>query len=558
MDRTSAPGPRARRPALLGVGAVGAFALALALATPPSTAVGTTSGGATSAASTVTATPTVTAQGAGPSAATGPPATPTLLTSSFLGGAEWDEGADIEVDAAGSSYVTGFTLSPDLRTAGATQARFAGLADGFVTKVSADGLPLWSTYLGGADIDLPSSLALDRDGNVYVTGRTASSDFPTTPGAFQTTLRGTLCQRQVPCHDAFVTKLSPDGRLVYSTLLGGSANEEGVGIAVDRRGRAWVTGTTDSSDLPVVRPLQRRFQSPPCPGDLPCEYDVFVAALTADGSRLHFSTYLGGGAHDTAGGIAVDDRGSAYVTGTTRSADFPVSARALQRHIRGLACGPPPGEPCLDAFVTKIAGRRLAWSTYLGGSRDERSSGVAVDETGQAIVTGSTRSTDLPLRNAGQQRLGNSSCSTEVPEEQCDDAFVTQLTDDGRRLVSSTYLGGQAEDQGLAVDVDTSGNTFVAGRTDSRDFPVLQATQRAFGGYIDGFVAELAQGSGRVVRSTFVGGSKADRVTGVDTHPSGSVHLTGRTLSPDFPTVSPFQPALGKADEYDAFVQVLR
>ena len=479
-------------------------------------------------------------------------------SSSFLGGLEWDEGSDVEVDRAGNSYVTGFTLSPDLRVVKAAQGSFRGLADAFVTKVSADGRRvLWSTYLGGVDLDVAHSMAMDASGNVYVTGRTASPDFPTTRGALQPRLRGGSCQGE-PCHDAFVTKISSEGRVVYSTLLGGRANEEGISIAVDRSGRAWVTGNTDSSDFPVRSAVQSRFQSPPCPGDLPCEYDVFVSALAADGRRLAFSSYLGGDAGDTSGGIAVDEAGNAYVTGTTRSSDFPVTRGALRRSINGRACGPPPGAPCLDAFVTKISASafRLDYSTYVGGTRDERSSGIAVNRSGQAVITGSTRSPDLRLAKAIQSDLDNAACTTDLPEEQCDDGFVAQLTRDGRSLVFSTYLGGRAEDQGLAVTVDPAGNVHVVGRTDSRDFPTKEAAQPEFGGYIDGFATEFAAGTGALVRSTFLGGSEADRATGVDTSTSRTVHVTGRTLSPDFPTAAAFQDAL-RADDYDAFLTTL-
>ena len=156
-----------------------------------------------------------------------------------------------------------------------------------------------------------------------------------------------------------------------------------------------------------------------------------------------------------------------------------------------------------------------------------------------------------------QDSLDNESCTSDLPEEQCDDAFVSQRAN-GRSLVFSTYLGGQAGDQGLAVTVDTSGNVYVAGRTDSRDFPVLRAAQPEFGGYIDGFAAKLANRTGALLWSTFVGGDEADRATGIDPHRDGGVHLTGRTLSPDFPSVNPFQPAMAKDDDYDAYLQVLR
>lgn len=539
MGHTSVRRPaRSRRRVLTGIAAAAAVWLAALVAQAATTSAQSPS--ATQGAAPVVRTATVTS----------------AVPSSFLGGRRWDEGSDVEVDAAGNTYVTGFTLSQDFPSQAAAQGRFAGLADGFVTKVAPDGRRLWSTFLGGVDVDIASSLAVDAAGNVYVTGRTASPDFPTTGRAFQTGLRGGLCQGE-PCHDAFVTKLSPQGRVVFSTLLGGSANEEGVGIAVDRRGRAWVTGNTDSADLPLKGPLQG-FRSPPCPGDLPCEYDVFVAALRADGRQLAFSTYLGGGAGDTAGGIAVDEAGSAYVTGTTRSQDFPVTRAALQGRISGSACGPPPGAPCLDAFVVKITGGALAFSTYFGGTGDERSGGIAVDRRGRPVITGSTRSARLPVRNALQAALDDEACRTAPPEEQCGDAFVTRLTGDGRRLLLSTYLGGRAEDQGLAVAVEDTGDVVVAGRTDSRDFPVRAAAQPRFGGYIDGFATRIADGTGALVWSTFVGGSKADRTTGVDTHRDGRVRLTGRTLSPDFPTVRPFQPGLAAAGDDDAFVQTLR
>ena len=463
----------------------------------------------------------------------------------------------MEVDRAGNTYTTGFTLSTDLPGGGG----FNGLADAFVSKHAPDGRLLWSTLLGGDDVDVGSSLALDASGNAYVTGRTASADFPTTRGALQRQIRGGACQGE-PCHDAFVSKLSPAGRLLTSTFLGGSANEEGVGIAVDRFGRASVTGNTDSTDLPVRGALQGRSQSTPCPGDLPCPYDVFVATLSADGSRLAFASYLGGRASDTSAGIAVDRAGALYLTGTTRSPDFPVSARALQPAIRGRACGPPPGAPCLDAFVAKIAGQtgssrpRLVYSTFLGGTRNERAGGIAVDLSGRATVTGSTQSSDLPLRRPLQARIDNAACTTDLPEEQCDDAFVAQLDSTGRALVTSTYLGGRAQDQGLGVTVDR-GRALVVGRTDSRDFPVRGAVQPRFGGYTDAFVTELDARSGALVRSTFLGGRKADRALGVDTGPTGTVHVTGSTLSPDLPTRRPAQAVPGGEDE-DAFVTVLR
>ncbi len=499
-------------------------------------------------------------QGAGgaPAAAGQTSAPPSLVFSTYLGGRDWDEATAIKADAGGNIYVTGFTLSANFPIRRAAQSRFGGLSDAFVTKLAPDGHTLlWSTYLGGSDVDIGNSLALDSASNVYVTGMTASADFPTTSGSLQPTIRNHACQGE-PCHDAFVTKLSPTGRILYSTYLGGSVNDEGVGIAVDAAGSAYVTGNTDSPDFPTRRAVQPTFGSLPCQGDIPCSYDVFVSKLTPNGQALDYSTYLGGSALDISGGIAVDAAGSAYITGSTRSPNFPTTRSALQPVLKGRACGPPPGEPCLDAFVTKLAvgGDRIVYSTYLGGAKNDRGIGIAVDAAGNALVTGSTQSADFPTLRAVQARLDNRSCTSDQPQEQCDDAFVTKIGGTGNVLVYSTYLGGQAEDQGLAVVVDTAGNAYVAGRTDSRNFPIRTVVQPRFGGYIDGFVTKLAA-DGALQWSTFLGGSKADRSRSVAVDAAGGVYLTGRTLSADFPTKQPVQSTLG-GDDYDAFVTKLR
>jgi len=481
---------------------------------------------------------------------------PSLEFSTYFGGRLWDEATDVDVDKSGNTYVTGFTLSQDLPSRGAAQSPpFKGLADAFVAKFSKDGRRLiWSRFLGGIDVDVANGMALDKSGNVYVTGRTASPDFPATGGSFQRSLKGHSCQGE-PCHDAFVTKLNPNGGIVYSTFLGGTANDEGVGIAVDSSGSAYVTGNTDSPDLPTRSAVQPTFQSPPCQGDLPCPYDVFASKLSPGGSSLVYSTYLGGHATETSGGIAVDVNNRAYVTGTTRSADFP-STRTIGSPLTIKRCGPPPGEPCLNAFVTKLGqtGSRIHYSTQLGGSENEQGSGIAVDTAGAVVVTGSTQSRDFPTRAAVQGRLDNAAC---LRFEQCADGFVSKLDPSGQNTVYSTYLGGRAMDQGLAVVLDKQGNAYVGGRTDSRNFPVRQAVQPRFGGYIDGFASSLSP-RGSLRWSTFIGGEDADRVEGITVDERGEMaRIAGRTLSHRFPTRHPIQGQL-KDDDYDAFLAGVR
>lgn len=483
----------------------------------------------------------------------------TVAYSTFLGGSKWDEAVDIEVDGAGNIYVAGFTDSPQFPTANAAQARFGGVIDAFVAKVSPDGRRLlYSTYLGGSKMDAAASLAIDRAGNAYVTGRTESTDFPTR-SALQAGPRGRDCQRPrkragtVPCHDAFVTKLSPSGRVLYSTYLGGRHNDEALAIAVDRRGAAYISGNTESPDFPVRNALQRRFAGIPCEGDVPCPADLFVTKLSANGRRLLYSTYLGGSQSDRSGGIAVDTTGSAYVLATTRSPDFP-TRNALQRSLRGVECGLPP-VPCTDVLVARLTvdGRALRYSTYLGGSKGETAGGIAVDRAGNAYVTGSTDSRDFPTANALQEAADNSSC---LPSELCSDAFVTSLRADGRALRYSTYLSGSAEEQGLAIALDAAANAYVAGSTTSRNFRTEQAIQARMGGYIDAFLVKLQPTGASAAFSTYLGGSEAERSTGVAVDDRGTIYVAGRTLSPNFPTSGALQPALG--GDIDAFVARLR
>jgi hypothetical protein len=475
--------------------------------------------------------------------------------SSYLGGEEWDEATNVVTDTRGNTYVTGFTLSEDFPVRGAAARDHDAIVDAFVTKIDTDSSRiLWSTQLGGVDMDTANAITVDGDGNVYVAGRTGSPDFPVV-NAIQSKLKGRSCTGE-PCHDAFVAKLGPRGRLVWSTYFGGTENEEPFGIEVGSDGSIYIAGLTDSDDLPVRRPFQRTFQSD-CPQELPCWYDAFVTKFAPNGNRLVYSTYLGGSGTDLARDLALDAAGNVYVVGSTGSPDFP-TVRAFQTTTRGEHCGPPPGEPCRQAFVTKLSasGSSAVYSTYLGGKDHDDGFGVALDGRRRAHITGSTASTDFPTRNPLQSRLDNAACTSVQPEELCDDGFVTKLSRSGQELLYSTYLGGRAEDQGLTIDVTNKGLAVVGGRTDSTDFPTTaNAAQPTLGGYIDGFAAKLRRG-GTAMWSTFIGGEDADRTTGITADATGAAHLVGRTLSKDFPTARPFQSSLID-DDYDAFVSVI-
>jgi hypothetical protein len=236
--------------------------------------------------------------------------------------------------------------------------------------------------------------------------------------------------------------------LIYSTYLGGSAYDYGSGIAVDGAGHAYVTGWTTSANFPTMNPLQ------PASGGL----YVFVAKLNPAGSALVYSTYLGGGA-DEGGGIAVDSSGNAYVTGLTESTDFP-TMNPLQPSFGGVS----------DAFVAKLnpTGSALVYSTYLGGSGIDNGTGISVDNSGNAYVTGYTFSANFPLMNPLQATPGGGGYG---------DAFVAKLDSTGSALVYSTYLGGSGDDYGAGIAVDSPGNAYVTGSTDSNDFPTMNPLQ---------------------------------------------------------------------------------
>lgn len=428
---------------------------------------------------------------------------PSLVYSTYLGGSDFDSGNAIAVDTAGNAYVTGFTKSLNFPTQNPFQSARGGSNDAFVTKLNATGNGLvYSTYLGGGNgSGNGNAIAVDSSGNAYVTGNTTSPNFPT-QNALQSTIGGGNT-------DAFVTKLNATGNgLIYSTYLGGSGNDDGSGIAVDTAGNAYVTGFTSSINFPTLNAFQSAFGG---------NTDAFVTKLNATGSGLVYSTYLGGTNLDFGNAIAVDTAGNAYVTGNTTSPNFPTQ-NAFQSTFGG-------GN---DAFVTKLSatGSGLIYSTYLGGSGDDVGKGIALDTANNAYVTGFTSSGNFPTQSAFQNTFGGTN-----------DAFVTKLNTTGNGLVYSTYLGGSGDDDGNAIAVDSSGNAYVTGNTTSPNFPTLNAFQS--GNANSAFVTEFNSTSG-LVYSTYLG-TPVTFGQGVAVDTAGNAYVTGSTNSPNFPTQNAFQ-----------------
>jgi photosystem II stability/assembly factor-like uncharacterized protein len=350
---------------------------------------------------------------------------PVLVYSTYLGGNDWDVSNAIAVDRQKNIYVTGYTFSTDFPVENPLQPALNFRSDAFITKIAPDGNLVYSTYLGGHFTDVGIGVAADLHGNAYVAGYTSSSsDFPTTPDAFQSASRTGICGFdpfegvEVPCTDAFVAKVNPSGSaLVYSTYLSGEYREEVYGVSVDTTGSAYVVGGTESPNFPTANPWQPQITPGSCADFAICP-DAFVAKLNSSGSALVYSTYLGGASHDIGEGIAVTPSGEAYALGSTVSADFPTTAGAFQREYnKGRACL-PNNFLCRDAFVTKFDRKgRPIYSTYVGGGGGEEPLDIAVDRSGHAYIVGSSASTDFPTVNPLQTKNGGASVSADGGEK---------------------------------------------------------------------------------------------------------------------------------------------
>lgn len=436
-----------------------------------------------------------------------------MVSSTYLGGDGVDMVKDIAVDSSGYVYVTGVTTSTDFPTKNRYQGNM-GDVEVFVTKIDARGGSgtklLYSTYLGGSDYEYIFGIDADDSGNVYVTGYTLSADFPLL-NQYQDYNAG---------YDSFVTKLdttkSGVSSLKYSTCLGGSDYEYGIGIAVDNNGIAYATGETDSADFPVLD--QYRGYSG--------NYDCYITKLdtTKSGaSSFLYSTYLGGNDWELVSGIETDGSGNVYLAGYTISTDFP-----LKGQIQIYA-----GE--YDCFITKLdttvsGDACLKYSTYLGGNEFDRCSALDLDEKGYVYVTGWTQSVDFPVRNRYQNYAG------------LYDAFVVKVDPSvtgSESLLYATFLGGSLWEFCRDIAVDGSQCVYVVGDTNSEDFPLLHPYQNYEGNY-DCFVFKLdttKEGESALIYSTYLGGGDSEVGYGIEVDRGGSTYVTGVTYSTDFPVL---------------------
>ncbi|MGA8033136.1 MAG: SBBP repeat-containing protein [Casimicrobiaceae bacterium] len=455
---------------------------------------------------------------------------PVVSYSTYLGGSLYERGTAIAVDADGNAYVTGFTTSSDFPVVSAYDRSLGkrGATDVFVAKLNPTGTGLvYATYLGGSTgVDRATGIAVDAAGSAYVTGMTSAGDFPVSANPYQPSVSG---------GGTFITKLAPAGNaLVYSTYLWGATV---AAIAVDASGNALVTGnatslfaTTTNAIQPILAP--------------PLGNAGFVLKLDPTGTAARYATFLPGSVANQANAIAVDQQGNAYVAGWTTATDFPV--------INGYQ---PIHKGQKDGFVAKIdpTGSRLVYSTFLGGLLDDIINAIAVDAAGNAYVAGETYSSDFPSLNAFQPRksgfrLVNSSLGN---------AFVAKLDATGSALHYSSFLGGEIctsycqslgglpqypGDAAYGIAVDREGHAFVTGVADTYTFPLVDssAPRKQQDNQDSAFVAKVSASGASLLFSTFVRTGYArtddrvtrfppDAATGVATDANGAAYVTGFT-----------------------------
>jgi hypothetical protein len=387
---------------------------------------------------------------------------PQMLYCTYLGGTGDDRAFGLALDSSRNVYLTGWTSSANFPVVGGVQSKLSGTRDAFVAKLNAAGSAfVYSTYLGGSGVDTGNAIAVDSTGSAVILGDSTSSNLPVSSKAFQLKSGGV--------QDAFVAKLSATGNaLNFLSYLGGSGVDHGSSVALDSSASIFLGGYTYSTNFPAVAAYQPRSGG---------GQDGFVAKMASDGSKMLFSTYLGGyggsaGNPEQVNGIAVDLLGNVAAAGTTSSSNFPVTIGALQTVFGGQT----------DGFVARYTGQgQLLQSTFLGGSLSDVINAIAVDNHGNPYVTGSTASVDFPVNRPFQ----NSNAGAL-------DAFVLKLATNLSSTIFGTYLGGSGSEAGNAIAVDVQTSIVIAGQTSSPDLPVKGVLASSPSAVLTSFVTKIA------------------------------------------------------------------
>lgn len=368
---------------------------------------------------------------------------------------------------------------------------------------------VFSTYIGGSSFESGNGIALDASGNIYVTGTTQSTNYPTTAGSYDGSSNGSV--------DIFVSKFNPSGTaLLYSTYIGGSDNDQSNDIAVDGSGNAYITGFTKSTNFPVTSGV---FQNAYGGGS----DDVFVTKLNSSGTALVFSTFVGGSGRDIGRAIVIDASGNSYITGITESANYDITSGVFQNTNAGGG----------DIFITKVnsSGTALLYSTYIGGTALEDANDIVIDGSGNAYITGYAVSTNYDITaGAYQTTFGGAFFFG--------DAIVTKINSTGSALVFSTYLGGSDDDFGQGIAIDASNNVYITGYTYSGNYDLQSAFQSTLSGFTDAVVTKLNSTGTGLLFSTYLGGGDEDGGNAIAVNSNNQAVICGGTWSTDFDITS--------------------
>jgi hypothetical protein len=467
---------------------------------------------------------------------------PVLSYATFWGASEQDAARSVAADASGHVYIAGYAISsdfllPSTRPHGGP-GQFGPTRDAYLLKLSPEGTPIWMTLLGGAEDEYVADVAIGPDGDIFVTGSTASTDFPATPGAYDSV--GHNGPDASEPGDAFVVKLSPDGNAIrYATYLGGGAfwgGDHATAIAVDAQGRAHIVGETGTQDFPVTIGSSYGAR-------LPDYYnrEAFVAKFSADGSRLEYSRLLAGFDYEHAADIAIDVNGGVYVVGTTSSTDFPVL-----NAVQPTKFGPngTEGESERDGFLTHLwTDGTIVYSTYLGGPGEDNLHAIARGLFDRIYVAGSTTSDGLAGSTVPRPGRGN-------PADV--DGMIVHLVPNASVILSTRYRGGTGDDQLTSLAVDPALNVWVGGITGSADMTSYVspgAAQTVHGGGVDMYMSRLSPDLGGFDYGSFLGGSGSEYFSSVAVDANGNAYLVGASESADFPVLRPVQPTLAPASQ---------
>lgn len=444
---------------------------------------------------------------------------PIMKFSTYLGGSSSDEAYAIDASSSGSPYVTGQTASADFPFVSGYDNSLTGTWDLFVTKFANNGTSLvYSTYIGGSGNELGRDIHEDGYGEVGITGYTTSNNYPLNL-AFDNTLGGS--------RDAFVTLLNSSGNgLILSTYVGGSSDDDGFGVIADGSNlELYATGWTASSDFPTSNAYDATYNG----GN-----DAFAVKITLFGG-LGYGTYIGGSGSDIGWELAIDANYDAYIAGLTSSNNFP-TVNAYDATANG-------GN---DVFACKLSssGNTLIYSTYIGGSGNDQGLGIDVDGSGNAYVCGLTSSSNYPTANAYDATYNGGY-----------DINLTKLNSNGNGLLYSTFIGGSSHEYAYAVCVDSKRQVYLCGRTESSNFPLVNPTDNSYNGNIDAYVTKVATAGTSLAFSTFLGGSGQDLGLGLGIDVYCNAYAAGSTTSTDFQLANPYDNT--RNGTYDAFVTKL-